>query len=467
MKKITLVSLFLLLICGIMAQAPERFTYQAVVRNAANQLIINTNVGVRVSMLQGTATGNPVYVEIQTVSTNANGLLTLEIGGGTVQQGSFADIDWANGPFFLKTETDPNGGSNYTLTSTQQLLSVPYALYAKEAGNGFSGDYNDLTNTPTIPTVPTNVSAFINDASYLTTYTETDPTVPAWAKEANKPTYNYSEIANTPTIPTVPTNVSAFTNDAGYLSASQCPNVDICAMLNQMTLMQQQINTLQSRVDNLTYILDTSITHPVFTVTFMNGDSVHETMMIPAGLTYGQAIALLQNNTPVQIGREFQFWTNSATGTIPVSPCELITGDVFLYALFNVEVIVVMGAKRYAVTLQDRLNNNTITCRPMLVVPGIEQMVQREANTISDMGGFSFLVPSGYKVTSVRVFDADGMVFSPSYIDFFTHGLQTSSTDSTVVTNFIYNGLQYEGYVVYLGATTSPGRVAFTVEFDE
>ena len=149
----------------VFAQAPEKFTYQAVVRNANNTLVANASVGVRVSILQGSANGSAVYVETQTATTNANGLMTLNIGGGSVQQGTFANIDWANGPFFLKTETDPNGGSNYTVTSAQQLLSVPYALYAKTAENGFSGDYNDLTNTPTIPT---NVGAFTNDVHYIT-----------------------------------------------------------------------------------------------------------------------------------------------------------------------------------------------------------------------------------------------------------------------------------------------------------
>ena len=146
----------------VLAQAPEKFTYQAVVRNASNSLIANAQVGVRVSILQGSANGSAVYVETQTATTNANGLMTLSIGGGSVQQGTFASIDWSNGPFFLKTETDPNGGSNYTVTSTQQLMSVPYALYAKTAENGFSGDYNDLTNKPQ------NVSAFTNDVEYIT-----------------------------------------------------------------------------------------------------------------------------------------------------------------------------------------------------------------------------------------------------------------------------------------------------------
>ena len=137
--------IMVLAVASLMAQAPEKFSYQAVVRNASNALVTNAPVGVRVSILQGSASGNAVYVETHTVTTNANGLLTIEIGGGTIQQGAFTGIDWANGLFFLKIETDPNGGSDYSVTSTQQLLSVPYALYSKEAGNGFSGDYNDLT----------------------------------------------------------------------------------------------------------------------------------------------------------------------------------------------------------------------------------------------------------------------------------------------------------------------------------
>ena len=168
MKKLTTFIAILLCAATLFAQAPEKFTYQAVVRNANNSLVTNAQVGMRVSILQGSANGSAVYVETQTGTTNANGLVTLSIGGGNVQQGTFANIDWANGPFFLKTETDPNGGSNYTVTTTQQLLSVPYALYAKTAENGFSGDYNDLTNTPEIPVVPDSVSAFTNDAGYIT-----------------------------------------------------------------------------------------------------------------------------------------------------------------------------------------------------------------------------------------------------------------------------------------------------------
>ncbi len=216
MKKLITTTLMVLAVAVAMAQAPDKFTYQAVVRNASNQLVSSQAVGVRISILQGGINGDLAYMETQTAVTNANALMTLQIGGGNVLHGIFADINWANGPYFLKSEIDPNGGTDYSVTSTQQLLSVPYALYAKDAGNGFSGDYNDLANTPAIPTVPSNVSAFTNDAGYLTDYTETDPQFNAWDKD-------YDDLTNKPTIPTVPTNVSSFTNDAGYITHSDIP----------------------------------------------------------------------------------------------------------------------------------------------------------------------------------------------------------------------------------------------------
>jgi len=128
------------------AQAPQKMSYQAVLRNAANTLISNAPVAIRVSILQGSATGTAVYVERHTLTTNLNGLATFEIGAGTPISGSFAGINWATGLYFVKTETDPSGGTNYTISGTSQLLSVPYALYAKTAGTTTGG-----TGTETDP----------------------------------------------------------------------------------------------------------------------------------------------------------------------------------------------------------------------------------------------------------------------------------------------------------------------------
>ena len=131
-------------------------TYQAVVRNSANTLIANQNVSARISIVQGNATGTVIYTETHQVTTNANGLMTVEIGGGAVVTGAFDHINWASGPYFLLTEIDPEGGINYSITTSQQLMSVPYALFAQEAANGFTGDYNDLTNIPNFSSVATS-----------------------------------------------------------------------------------------------------------------------------------------------------------------------------------------------------------------------------------------------------------------------------------------------------------------------
>jgi trimeric autotransporter adhesin len=134
----------------IYAQVPQKMSYQCVVRNSSGDLMTNQSVGIRISILQGTTTGTVVYQETYNPNpqTNANGLLSIEIGGGLIITGMFSSINWADGPYFLKTETDPTGGTNYTIVGTSQLLSVPYSMYAKVAGNGFSGNYYDLINQP-------------------------------------------------------------------------------------------------------------------------------------------------------------------------------------------------------------------------------------------------------------------------------------------------------------------------------
>lgn len=133
MKKIITICAVLLMTASVFAQAPEKMSYQAVVRDGSNALVTSTAVGMQISILQGSASGTAVYVETQTPTSNANGLVSLEIGAGTVVSGDFTTIDWANGPYFIKTETDPTGGTSYTITGTSQLLSVPYALHAKTA----------------------------------------------------------------------------------------------------------------------------------------------------------------------------------------------------------------------------------------------------------------------------------------------------------------------------------------------
>jgi uncharacterized protein (TIGR02145 family) len=123
----------------LFSQAPQKFSYQTVIRNSSNQLLSNQQIGIKISVLQGSESGIVVYSERHTPSTNANGLATLSIGTGSVLSGNFQNINWASGSYYIQTETDPNGGNNYTITSTQQLLSVPYALYAETSGSSTPG----------------------------------------------------------------------------------------------------------------------------------------------------------------------------------------------------------------------------------------------------------------------------------------------------------------------------------------
>lgn len=132
MKKLyTFIAVILLNATGF-AQAPEKMSYQAVVRNAAGELVSEQSVGMRISILQTNITGTPVFEETHAVTSNANGLVSVEIGMGTTSD-DFSTIDWSTGTYFIQTETDPTGGSNYTISGTSQLMSVPFALHAKVA----------------------------------------------------------------------------------------------------------------------------------------------------------------------------------------------------------------------------------------------------------------------------------------------------------------------------------------------
>jgi hypothetical protein len=132
MKRIFTILAAVFLTATLWAQSPEKMSYQAVIRDASDNLATNQTIGMQISILQGSASGTAVYTETQEPTTNANGLVTIEIGNGSTLD-TFANIDWSTDTYFIKTETDPTGGINYTITGVSQLLSVPYALHAKTA----------------------------------------------------------------------------------------------------------------------------------------------------------------------------------------------------------------------------------------------------------------------------------------------------------------------------------------------
>ena len=263
----------------MMAQHNDRISYQAVVRDLENRLLANKTVDVTVNIFNGTAT-SAVYTETHTVTTNMNGVVSFLIGNGTLVSGAWTEILWKNAR--ITTEVAVNGTVLGTLEMPMTAVpyaryadnagyadSVNIAVVQNFANDAITTFFNQITGEGYNVTVSVqadweetnpNANSYIknkpnldlyakkdtlsyyytkvatdnllgakadtssvytkvqSDAKYLTSYTETDPTVPNWAKAENKPVYDYSEIQNTPTIPTVPTVVSAFTNDAGYIT---------------------------------------------------------------------------------------------------------------------------------------------------------------------------------------------------------------------------------------------------------
>jgi hypothetical protein len=175
MKRIITICASILMTASVFAQAPEKMSYQAIVRDGSNNLVSSTSVGMQISILQGSGSGTAVYVETQTPTTNANGLVSIEIGGGTVVSGNFSTIDWANGPYFVKTETDPTGGTSYSITGTSQLLSVPYALHAKNTDSWIVN--SDTTFSLRQVKIGTTYSNPSNNSLKIQQYNNTDEAI--------------------------------------------------------------------------------------------------------------------------------------------------------------------------------------------------------------------------------------------------------------------------------------------------
>jgi len=218
MKKIYIFLTLVLFALNAFAQAPSAFNYQAVLRDASGNIRTNANVNIRIDLLQTSATGTAVYSESFATTTNAYGLVNLQVGKGTVISGTFANINWGNALYFIKVSVDG------TELGTSQLLAVPYAKYAEKAGNGFSGSYTDLSNKPTLfsgsytdltskPTFSTvATSGSYNDLTNRPTFTETDPIfalsvakaikaadTTRWGKKSNF-SGNYNDLTNKPTM---------------------------------------------------------------------------------------------------------------------------------------------------------------------------------------------------------------------------------------------------------------------------
>ena len=137
--------LLLLINVSLLAQSPQSFSYQAVARDATGNIIADGQISLRISILYSSSQGQPVYVETHFTTTNQFGLVAINIGEGTTTYGQFDTIPWNIGTYFIQTELDATGGANYLLMGTNQILSVPYAIYGRDEDYDTINELQSLT----------------------------------------------------------------------------------------------------------------------------------------------------------------------------------------------------------------------------------------------------------------------------------------------------------------------------------
>ncbi|MCQ2298220.1 MAG: hypothetical protein MJZ51_06350 [Bacteroidales bacterium] len=228
MKRYLICILFLLQRLVLWCQVPVVFLHQAVVRDAQGVLVCDRTIGVRLSILQGSESGEPVYSESFVTRTNAYGLYTIEVGSSS----NLMAVDWTLQPFYVRSEVDVDGGNSYSVEATHELYSVPFAMSVQVARSipgivqyetdpvfsAWGKDYNDITNSPV------NISSWVNDVGYITDYTETQVlsighdtiylTGGSFVKLPAGFDGDYNHLSNMP-------SMSSFVNDVGYFADFQ------------------------------------------------------------------------------------------------------------------------------------------------------------------------------------------------------------------------------------------------------
>ena len=207
MKRLITILTILGLSIATMAQVPQKISYQALIRDAENEIVANRVITLQIQFV--TANGDAVYSETHQTATNANGVVSVAIGTGTTTD-DFSQIDWSKGEFYLQTTIDL-GASEKLIIGNSPLLSVPYALYAEKAGNVVEVDLSGYALKEEIP-APTDLTDYVKNSD-LAEYAKTsavNDTLSAYLLQKD-----------------APTKLSQFENDANYITLSEVPETDL------------------------------------------------------------------------------------------------------------------------------------------------------------------------------------------------------------------------------------------------
>lgn len=393
MKKLYLTFCLLMAAMFLTAQdVPQAINFQAIARDANSEVMANTPIMIQLSIIDGSPEGELVYREIRSLTTNAYGSFSFQIGRDPYMAvGEFADIDWGGGRKFLKIDYDPTAMLQFNLSlGTIEFVSVPYAFAAGSVSYIDATGANDgdvlAYNATTGRFEPIAMSGAGGGIAV-----ETDPTVPDWAKADTKPTYDYSEILNTPEIPeeqvlsisndtifltnggyvklpasvagfsgdyndltNIPTTVSSFENDANYISTESQTLADVAALGNSVNAQLKNVTdptdaqdaVTKSYVDNLIAQLQEAInnlggggpTVPVPSVTTSDASNITS-----SGATLSGEVT--SDGGEVVLSRGFMYGTSaddlsqnvqsgSGTGSFTANISGLADGTTYYYKAY-------------------------------------------------------------------------------------------------------------------------------------
>jgi hypothetical protein len=388
MKRNYTLLLFLFATVSILAQTPEKMSYQAVLRDASNTLLTNQEVGIQISILQTTITGTAVYIETQTATTNINGLVSLAIGSGTSSD-DFNTIDWSAGPYFIKTETDPTGGSSYSIAGASQIMSVPFAMYAKTSGSSEKNTTNIDNNTAAIALniakvgyTDALVSANTDVAANTVKVGYTEALVSANTDVAA----NTVKVGYTEALVSANTDVAANTVKVGYTEALVSANTDVAANTVKVGYTEALVSA------NTDVAANTSKTG----ITTEQSDAIVANT-VKTGITSVQSDAILVNTAKVGItaAQLDAILVNTAKVGVSAAQSDAIVTNTakvgYTEALVSANTDVAANTAKIGITTEqsDAINTNTIAITETVMTTGDQSIDGAKTFTTSIIGNLT------------------------------------------------------------------------------
>ena len=362
MKKI----LFSLLITFIAAvagysQAPQAFKYQAVARNASGDVVTNQVIGLRLSILKGSASGTAVYTETHAPNAGDHGVFSVNVGAGQVQNGSFSSINWGADDYWLQVEMDLGGGSNYVLMGASQLLSVPYALHAETVADKDDADADPNNEIQTLSKNGNVVTLSKGGGSFTDEVNDADasPTNELQTLSLNGTVISLSNgnsIDLAPVIPPGGTDDQTLSLNGTTLSIEDGNSVDL-------SVIQDGVNDADANPTNELQTLSLNGT----VISLSNGNSIDLGPVIPPGGTDDQTLSLNGNTLSIEDGNSVDLSGFSTPWNIGPLGIDYYNGKVFTKKIHSDEEVRVGNNQPSSVVvspnsiLLDKVNQNGAT----------------------------------------------------------------------------------------------------------